>query len=101
MEFEKYDIYKPAHILLGKYQYNISSGVKINNEDFSFEFVTSFQPILCKIYEKADSFDIIGRDGNHYILLDTCKITHQDLAANQSMLCRGKFLRKGFFADSD
>lgn len=97
----KYDIYKPAYILLGKYKYRTESGIKINYKDFSFEFIALDEPFLFKIYKEAVNFDIIGCDGNNYILLHPCRLSQIDMALNQTILCRGKFISKGFFVDSD
>lgn len=102
MNCEKYDVYKSAYIPLKGHQYSILSGIKVNHEDFSFEFVTSIEPILCKLYEEAVSFNIVACEGNHrFLFLINCRLTQQDLAVNQTMLCRGKFLSKCYFMDSD
>lgn len=101
MNYEKYDVYKSAYIPLKRHQYPISGGIKVNHEDFSFEFVTLIEPILCKLYEEAVSFDIVACEGNHRFSFLNCRLTQQDLAVNQTMLCRGKFLSKCYFMDSD
>ena len=75
----KYDIYKPAYILLGKYKYRTESGIKINYKDFSFEFIALDEPFLFKIYKEAVNFDIIGCDGNNYILLHPCRLSQIDM----------------------